>query len=239
MIVRTGWVGVPASAPRFQNCARVRGGTSTPSRNAGISGSLVLEPPPGAQMRISLSYQCGLAWDELEGGGSCRSCGECGHDVHDLSAMTRGEARRFVEAHRGERVCVAYIPDDDGNVVHRPRLRPPTAMAAAALTLPLLLAGCEQPGQEAEPPAIATPAAPEEALVEASQEPEQADPSVTFELAAASIRHGLTDGAREVESHCETLAQELPEEAAEPRKRPPTKARKSTAKPHILGLLME
>jgi hypothetical protein len=59
-------------------------------------------------------------------------CDKCEKHVHDLSAMTEREAKRFLSAHEGREICVAYRSRRDGTVVHRPERRP-IGLALAAL----------------------------------------------------------------------------------------------------------
>ena len=50
-------------------------------------------------------------------------CDKCEKHVHDLSAMTRREAERFLGAHVGERICVAYRSRKDGSILVKPEPR--------------------------------------------------------------------------------------------------------------------
>lgn len=50
-------------------------------------------------------------------------CGKCEKHVHDLSAMTKREAERFLAAHAGQKICVAYRTAKDGSILVRPEPR--------------------------------------------------------------------------------------------------------------------
>lgn len=44
-------------------------------------------------------------------------CDHCERDVHVLSNMSREAASNFIEAHRGQKVCVSYRRDQDGRIL--------------------------------------------------------------------------------------------------------------------------
>lgn len=50
-------------------------------------------------------------------------CDKCEKHVHDLSAMTKREAERFLAAHVGEKICVAYRTAKDGSILVKPEPR--------------------------------------------------------------------------------------------------------------------
>jgi len=85
-----------------------------------------------------------------------RSCDSCQTVVHDLSAMTRGEASRFVAARAGEPACYRYLARRDGTLVFAPEPARPAMPAIAAIpaAVALGLAACtpwgppQQPGTE-------------------------------------------------------------------------------------------
>lgn len=56
----------------------------------------------------------------MHGGKTRRHCERCERDVHNLSAMTRREADSVIARRAaGERVCVRYTVDEDGQVEFR------------------------------------------------------------------------------------------------------------------------
>jgi len=70
-----------------------------------------------------------------------RRCAQCETSVHDLSAMSRAEAARVLAG--DEPVCVRYLFDRSGRVVHRRagRLGRVVALAVVAAA-PLLTEAC-------------------------------------------------------------------------------------------------
>ena len=64
-------------------------------------------------------------------------CGKCEKHVHDLSAMTSREAARFLAAHAGQQICVAYRTAADGTILVRPEAR-----ALGVVLVALALAAC-------------------------------------------------------------------------------------------------
>jgi hypothetical protein len=107
----------------------------------------------------------------MEGDAQQRHCHTCDKKVHNLSNMTEHEAALFVDAHRGKHACIQAQLDADGFVKFAqprgPRLPTPPRLtvAAAALTLPMLLAGCAGETDDACDVAVA-------------QEPGQGEPSL-------------------------------------------------------------
>ena len=91
-------------------------------------------------------------------------CDHCDKNVHVLSNMTRREAEAFVEASRGEDLCVSYLRDEEGEIQFAPepkafsqgsivplsRLRRSPRTAAAAAGLALALAACTPHGPQPE-----------------------------------------------------------------------------------------
>lgn len=66
-----------------------------------------------------------------------RHCAQCDRPVHDLSARTREEAARLLAS--GDDLCVRYLHDADGRVLHRGK----RALAILALAAtPLLTEAC-------------------------------------------------------------------------------------------------
>lgn len=114
------------------------------------------------------TFACDAGWDDMEGNDKERHCYTCSKQVHDLSAMTEHEAALFVDRHRGAHVCVRAQLDEDGYVKfaapsgpRRLASPPRLTLASAALTLPMLLAGCEAgPSYEAYNASIHEPKLP-------------------------------------------------------------------------------
>jgi hypothetical protein len=100
---------------------------------------------------LNHTFQCDASWEDMEGSDKERHCYTCSKQVHNLSAMTEHEAALFLEGYaEGEHFCAQGQLDKDGNVRFarpggptRSVMPPRLTLAAAALTLPMLLAGCE------------------------------------------------------------------------------------------------
>jgi len=63
---------------------------------------------------VNIPDPCRRRWAGLSGNDRVRFCGDCGKSVYNLSAMTAPQAAAFVASNPV--ACVAYNPDDDGNV---------------------------------------------------------------------------------------------------------------------------
>lgn len=74
---------------------------------------------------VKMTYSCPLAWDKLVGGDRKKYCGECDKHVHNLTAMTRLEAQRFLNANQEAPICVRVEVDAMGRSVHRATLELP------------------------------------------------------------------------------------------------------------------
>lgn len=102
---------------------------------------------------VSIERPCTKRWSELVGDEKRRFCSECSLHVTNLSALTRAEATDFLSAREG-RVCVTYVPAENGGArvraeAGRPgcgRLsllaRPLARAASFVLGLLFLLPGC-------------------------------------------------------------------------------------------------
>ena len=80
-----------------------------------------------------------------------RFCGECKKVVRELAQVTEAEARALLASPPTEGLCVRYVHDATGEIVFRPdvvpvtrlaRVRRAAAVALAAASLPLAVAGC-------------------------------------------------------------------------------------------------
>jgi hypothetical protein len=113
---------------------------------------------------LPITGPCPIDLDAIgfDRGAKVSHCVHCAKNVTNLSNMTRAEARGFMQAHAGERLCVSYACDDSGRIRFRPepepvlvpvtRLRRRPARAAglvAALGVTAALAACTPHG---EPP---------------------------------------------------------------------------------------
>ena len=100
---------------------------------------------------------------QVEVGGVRRFCERCQHSVHDLSAMDEARARAFLRATEGQRMCIAYVEDEAGELVFRSPTQPasliplaqvtrrprasPTSTLASAASLAVVLSGCTPHGE--------------------------------------------------------------------------------------------
>ena len=102
---------------------------------------------------IPIPNPCDAAWDEMHDRGHHRFCDHCTTDVHDLSSLTQDEAMALLEARKDEHLCVRYA-HHEGEVFFKDSTSPvwrlsrqlegaKALLAAAALVVPLLAAGCE------------------------------------------------------------------------------------------------
>jgi hypothetical protein len=100
---------------------------------------------------IAIQTPCHLDWSKMTPAEGGRFCGDCKKVVRDLSKMTEREARALVAKERYEGLCVRMLVDRDGNVffggdklISASLLSKAkrTAMAAAAIALPLVSNAC-------------------------------------------------------------------------------------------------
>lgn len=113
---------------------------------------------------LPITGPCPIDLDAIgfDRGAKVAHCSHCVKNVTVLSNMTRGEARAFLQAHAGEKLCVSYARDEAGQIRFRPepepvivpisRLRPRPSRAAglvAAFGVTAALAACAPHG---EPP---------------------------------------------------------------------------------------
>jgi hypothetical protein len=89
-----------------------------------------------------------MDWASMSGDQRQRFCDACGRHVHDLSACTREEAERLLQATDGD-LCAAVSLDASGRVLHAPSFARMGARLAAAFGIADLLQACE--------PAVASP----------------------------------------------------------------------------------
>jgi hypothetical protein len=71
---------------------------------------------------VKVPPTCKLRWDHVDPEEKQWFCSHCQHDVHNLSAMTRGEAKKFMRTPCAGRRCVSFLQDDQGRTIFRPPL---------------------------------------------------------------------------------------------------------------------
>ena len=108
---------------------------------------------------VPIERPCPVDLDPALSDGSRRGwhCGHCDQRVHVLSAMTEDEARDFMAANDGKKICVTYLERADGTILFRkpppPRLVPVSALSSRRIALGLglsaALAACT-PTERAE-----------------------------------------------------------------------------------------
>ena len=120
---------------------------------------------------IRIPEPCHASWDEMrqEEGDHRRFCDHCTKHVHDLSALTERQARALLDSsfRDGVSICVSYACGPGGEVRFAPEPTVPPApqhqllglkrmVAAAALAVPMLAAGCtgEATPEEHEAPIV-------------------------------------------------------------------------------------
>jgi hypothetical protein len=110
---------------------------------------------------IPIPDPCDADWDEMHDRGTRRFCDHCTKDVHDLSSLTQAEAMALLEQKRDEHVCVRYA-HHDGEVFFKDSSSPvwrlsrqlegaKALLAAAALVVPMLAAGCDTNAPATDP----------------------------------------------------------------------------------------
>jgi hypothetical protein len=79
---------------------------------------------------VAIPKPCHADWEEMTGDERSRYCGSCSKSVHDLSAMTRHEALRLLDAGAGDpasSLCVRYRSDARGELRFAAERVPATA----------------------------------------------------------------------------------------------------------------
>jgi hypothetical protein len=74
---------------------------------------------PDIFSRVDASPTCKLSWDHIEPNQRQWFCSHCQHHVHNLSAMTKGEARRFMRSPSTNCRCISFLQDDEGRTIFR------------------------------------------------------------------------------------------------------------------------
>lgn len=132
-------------------------------------------------MRASLVPRpCLEDWNQLTPEARGHHCQVCSTKVWNLSSLTEDEARAFLEARRGEDLCVSYRERADGSIVHRaPPFVPPVVPLSrlvrrlpAAAGLSLALAGCTPASKPADAEVAPDPGPPMASADEGEAPPE-------------------------------------------------------------------
>ncbi len=114
--------------------------------------------------RLTVKEPCRAEWHEMKGNDQVRFCDHCAKKVHNLSAMTRADALRLVEASRGG-LCIRFEKTSAGSVFTRddhvfsfPKLRlSPLAAAAFGIAITVTPAFAqEKPPPNCPKPEIVT-----------------------------------------------------------------------------------
>lgn len=96
---------------------------------------------------IKVNAPCGESWDEMVGTDQVRFCSHCVKSVNDISAMTRKEAIRLVNA-SGGRLCIRYTTNPrSGLPIFAPKiatLARRAGVAAGVLTASMMIAPISQ-----------------------------------------------------------------------------------------------
>lgn len=88
-----------------------------------------------APIAVRVSTPCPMRWRGMSGDARVRFCGRCERKVYNLSAMSSGEIRALMDAHRAN-MCVRFFRRPDGTLVTAD-CRPATvAERLRALALP-------------------------------------------------------------------------------------------------------
>jgi hypothetical protein len=62
---------------------------------------------------------CPLQWDTLSGDNRMRFCQQCQFQVQNLSSMSTRDIKRVLSRCSSERVCLAYLRNQDGSLATR------------------------------------------------------------------------------------------------------------------------
>ncbi len=107
---------------------------------------------------LELSRPCPVDLDAefASARGKRHYCDHCSKDVHMLSAMTKGEAEKFLAANEGKDICISYKCTSDGKVAFAPepvvpvasllKKRPKRRNRLATLGMTAALAACTPHG---------------------------------------------------------------------------------------------
>jgi hypothetical protein len=118
---------------------------------------------------VPIASPCSADWSTMTLADRGRFCGECKKVVRELARMTESEARAMLASPPTEGLCVRYVHDATGEILFRrdvvpvgslSRVKRAAALALAAATLPLAVAGCmgAAPVMGAAPPVSPDPA---------------------------------------------------------------------------------
>lgn len=101
---------------------------------------------------LPIATPCHADWTTMTLADKGRFCGACKKVVRELAQMTEAEARALLASPPTEGLCVRYVHDTTGEIVFRrtdvvpaaslARFGRRAAVALAAASLPLALAGC-------------------------------------------------------------------------------------------------
>jgi len=69
--------------------------------------------------RLTVATPCPADWNAMSGDDRVRFCGDCGRNVYNISALTRRQVYRLVEAHEGKPPCIRMFRRPDGTIVTR------------------------------------------------------------------------------------------------------------------------
>ena len=99
--------------------------------------------------RLKIVDPCAAVWEAMPGDDLRRYCEHCDRDVIHVSAMRADAARKLLEEHTGQRLCVRYSVDTRGDIVFQ---APAPARVPAFMLTALLLAACAAHGHELDEP---------------------------------------------------------------------------------------
>jgi len=100
---------------------------------------------------LLIASPCTVDWTTMTLADRGRFCGECKKVVRELAQLSEAEARALLASPPTEGLCVRYVHDATGEILFRPdvvpvtrlsRVRRAAAVALAAASLPLAVAGC-------------------------------------------------------------------------------------------------
>ncbi|HEY3816081.1 MAG TPA: hypothetical protein VGL81_02865 [Polyangiaceae bacterium] len=117
---------------------------------------------------LPIASPCKADWTTMTLADRGRFCGECKKVVRELAQLTEAEARALLASPPTEGLCVRYVHDATGEIVFRrdvvpvgrlARVRRAAAVALAAASIPMAVAGC-MGAAPMPPPVMGSPPPP-------------------------------------------------------------------------------
>lgn len=113
---------------------------------------------------LHIAEPCSADWETMHGDHQTRFCDHCTKDVHNLSMMDKQEAEAFLDEKLPTGICVQYACNTDGDIMFADTQDATwqafaqdqgvkLLLSAAAMAVPMLIAGCDTQTKTIEPTA--------------------------------------------------------------------------------------